>query len=486
MESLAQTFVLLGLIAYVGARLHRDQASLPARALLWLAVPACLALGVATKESAALLPVYALVIECTVLRFRGASKLAIRWFYAIFLLIPALAGLAWMLPKVLSPYAYSTRPFTLLQRLLTEPRVLLDYIAWTLLPVPKFFSFFRDDYAFSTDLWHPWTTLPAILAVIALLGIAWALRARRPLVALGVLWFFAAHLMTATVIPLEIAFEHRNYCASAGLLLAFVDIVLPGAAPRTTAAFARRAVLGALLCLATFTLVLRAREWSDPVRLAVTEAATHPQSPRAAYELARTYVILSNYQPDSPNIEKAMQAFEKGAALPRSGILPEVGLITVASRTGRPIDPAWWDSMIAKLQRRRPTVEDDAGVRALTDCQRAGLCVTDDARTLQVYLAGLSHKPPSATILSSYAIFAFNRLHDTDLALTLARESVAASRDLQYRVNLINFLIDLGRVDEARAELATLRRLAHLGMMDADIAKLQQRLDTARPDVGRS
>jgi hypothetical protein len=57
---------------------------------------------------------------------------------------------------------------------------------------------------------------------------------------------------------------------------------------------------------------------------------------------------------------------------------------------------------------------------------------------------------------------------------------------LQYRVNLINFLIDLGRIDEARAELATLRRLAHLGMMDADIAKLQQRLDTKPQDAGQS
>ena len=141
--------------------------------------------------------------------------------------------------------------------------------------------------------------------------------------------------------------------------------------------------------------------------------------------------------------------------------------------------------MIDKLKRNRPTVEDEAAVRSLTDCQRAGRCVTDDARTLELYLAGLQHTPPSATILNSYAIFDFHRLHDTELALKLVHASVAASRDLQYRVNLINFLIDLGRIDEARAELATLRRVARLGMMDADIAKLQQRLDTTHEDAAR-
>lgn len=486
MESLAQTFVLLGLVTYVGVRLDDGgNASLRLRARLWLGVPICLILGMATKESAALLPVYAFLIECTVLRFRNASKIGLRWFYVVFLLIPSLAGLAWILPKVFSPHAYAARAFTLSQRLLTEPRVLLDYIAWILVPLPRFFSFFRDDYPFSTDALHPWTTLPAIIGVAALIGMAWRIRAQRPLVALGILWFFAAHLMTATVIPLEIAFEHRNYCASAGLLLAFVDIVLPAAAPRTPATFGRRALLLALLSLGAFTLVLRAREWSDPVRLAVTEAAAHPASARAAYELGRTFVVLSDYKPDSPNVDRAIEAFEKAARLPRSSILPEVGLITVASRTGRTIDPAWWDSMIDKLKRNRPTVEDEAAVRSLTDCQRAGRCVTDDARTLELYLAGLQHTPPSATILNSYAIFAFNRLHDTELALKLVHASVAASRDLQYRVNLINFLIDLGRIDEARAELATLRRVARLGMMDADIAKLQQRLDTTHEDAAR-
>ena len=46
------------------------------------------------------------------------------------------------------------------------------------------------------------------------------LRRQRPLVALGIAWFFAAQLLTATVVPLELVFEHRNYFASLGICLA--------------------------------------------------------------------------------------------------------------------------------------------------------------------------------------------------------------------------------------------------------------------------
>jgi hypothetical protein len=479
MESIAQAFVLLGLLCYVGARDdHRRGRTAAARWQLWLGVPLCTIAGIAAKESAALLPVFAFVLECAVFRFRDVRKVEIGAFFTAFLFAPAVLGLAWLAPKVMGPRAYAGRDFTLAERLLTEPRVLFDYITWILLPVPKFFSFFRDDYPVSRDLLHPWTTLPAIAGVVALLALAWRVRRTRPLVALGVAWFFAAHLLTATVVPLEIAFEHRNYFASAGLLLALVDLLLPVAGAPLAAA--RAAALAALACLAVFTLVLRAHEWSDPVRLAVTEASLHPASPRATYALGRTYVILSGYQPDSPNVDKAIGALETAARVPNAGILPEVALITLASRTGRPIDAAWWDGIDAKLRRRRPTPEDWTAVQSLTDCQRRGRCVLDDGRTLQMYLAGLEHQPPVPSILYSYAIFAFNRLHDEKLALSLTRTAAATSSDLQYRVNLVNFLIDLGRLDEARAELDALRAKSHFGMMHREIAALGKRLAAAR------
>ena len=78
-------------------------------------------------------------------------------------------------------------------------------------------------------------------------------------------------------------------------------------------------------------------------------------------------------------------------------------------------------------------------------------------------------------MLYSYAIFAHNRLHDAELALRLAREA-ASGNDPQYQLNLVNFLIDLGRFKEAEKELATLKRLTRRGSMNAAIAGAERRL----------
>lgn len=474
MESLAQLFVLLGLLLYVQAREHQAVRQSGSMWRLWIGVPICTALGVAAKESAALLPLFALAIEGTALRGlrRPGRELAI--YFSLFLIVPGVLGLIWLLPGALSDSAYAHRAFTLGQRLMTEPRVLLEYAIWTVLPAPGFFSFYHDDYPISLGLLTPWSTLPALLGITAMSALAWWLRGRRPLTALGIAWFLAAHVLTASVFPLELVFEHRNYFASIGLLLAVFDGLLPEQ-PHAGFPLARHTAIGGILALATISLGLRAHMWADPVRFAVTEAARHPQSPRASYNLGRTYVLLSGYRTDSPNLPRAIAALESAARVPRASLLPEAALIMVASRTGQAIDPRWWDSMRDKLVQRAPTPEDAAAIKSLTLCQREGHCALDDRRMLEIYLAASERDTTDPAILYSYAIFAYNRLHDKALALRLVRDA-AKSRDVQYQLNLVNFLIDLRDRSAGAAELQILRQRAKPGSMDVAIADAQRRL----------
>lgn len=474
MESLAQLFVLAGLLFYLDARRRQIEDRPGAGWRLWFAVPLCTILGIAAKESAALLPLFALVLELTVLRDRSGKRASVVMFFSLFLVLPGILGALWVVPRTISQDAYAFRAFTLGERLLTEPRVLLDYVAWILLPAPGFFSFYRDDYPISVGLFQPWSTLPALLILIAATALAWRLRVRRPLVALGWGWFLAAHVLTATVIPLELVFEHRNYFASIGLLLAACDLLLPRAS-EDRLAFSRIAIAMAVVALASISLALRSLTWGNPIKFAVTEAARHPQSPRATYELGHTYVVLSEYRKDSPNLPKAMDALEIAARAPRASTLPEVGLIMTASRSGLPIKQEWWDRLAGKFTRHAPTPEDSSALASLTDCQRSGHCILDDERMLQVYLAASAHKPADPSVLYSYAIFAFNRLEDTELALRLARDA-AKSRDPQYQLNLVNFLLDIGRYDEARLELDALRKRVRVGSMTTELQAATQRL----------
>ncbi|MEO7149213.1 MAG: hypothetical protein ABIY40_04670, partial [Rhodanobacteraceae bacterium] len=223
MESLCQVFVLAGLWMYLAGR-RRMLLATGHRgfALASVGLIGGTVLGVLVKESAVLLPVYAFLIEVALLRFASARTSRDRRLgvlYVCILLAPATLGLAWLLPHVLSPSAWDDRDFTFGQRLLTEPRVLVDYLHWTVLPDPGTLSLYHDQLPISRGFLTPWTTLPAIVLLVILLGVAWWLRNRRPLVALGIAWFFAAQLLTATIVPLELVYEHRNYFASIGVLL---------------------------------------------------------------------------------------------------------------------------------------------------------------------------------------------------------------------------------------------------------------------------
>ena len=70
----------------------------------------------------------------------------------LFLLVlaaPMVLGLTWLLPGLLKPEAWATRDFTLSTRLLSEARIIVDYIGWTLLPTPSALSFYPHR--------NPWT-----------------------------------------------------------------------------------------------------------------------------------------------------------------------------------------------------------------------------------------------------------------------------------------------------------------------------------------
>jgi tetratricopeptide (TPR) repeat protein len=108
---------------------------------------------------------------------------------------------------------YHNRPFSMGERVLTQPRVLLFYVSQLFYPMPQRLSI-DHDVTVSTGLLAPWTTLPALLLVLGLIILAvWRMR-RNPLVAWGLLFFFLNHAIEAGILPLELLFEHRNYLPS--------------------------------------------------------------------------------------------------------------------------------------------------------------------------------------------------------------------------------------------------------------------------------
>ncbi|WP_207780879.1 tetratricopeptide repeat protein [Cognatiluteimonas telluris] len=274
---LATTFVLLGLLAWSRGRSLVAQAPRAGTAWMLGGIVLGTILAVLCKANGALLPLLALTLEATVYRERTGSPLArrLRW---LLLVLPALALFGYVLSRLgqwSQPLAM--RPWTIGERVLTEPRVLLDYLRVLIVPHVLSTGVYNDGYPWSTGLLRPWTTLPAMLAIIALVGAGFALRRRAPALAAAVLFFFAGHLLESTTIPLELYFEHRNYLPAMLLGWPLARAIVRWRVPVALRASVALAILG-LLAATTWQ---RTTLWADQPRMAGLWAATTPDSSRA-------------------------------------------------------------------------------------------------------------------------------------------------------------------------------------------------------------
>lgn len=511
-ESMANLFVLLGLAGYVAGRMRMLLVDAgPAWRSLWFCAASlalCTTIGVLVKETAAMLPLYAFLVEWILFRFgrRPMAGLAtptpgtgapatshqrdmrIAGLFALVLALPLLVGLTWLLPNVLAPSSWATRDFTLGTRLLSEARIVCDYIAWTLTPTPDALSFYHDQFQISSGLLSPWTTLTSLLGIAALVGVVLRLRRRQPLVALGIALYLGCHVLTGTIIPLELVYEHRNYFASFGVLLAVVpwltalaprDLHPATAYPRRH--LLRRTLLGGLLAWWAGLTLATAYAWGDPLRLAQDLAARAPDSPRAQYELGRTYIIYSRYNPASPYTQAAYAPLERAAGFPESSILPQQALIFMNSRMGRPIKAAWWDSMIAKLKARKPGVQDESSLAALVQCAQDGACRLPRDRMVQAFEAALDHPNPSARLQASYGDYAWHTLGDHALGIRMVDGAVKdAPNEPAYRITLVRMLAAVGSIDKAREELQPLYRLNVGNRLGQDLSELNSLLSSSK------
>lgn len=477
MESMANLFVLAGLLGYVIGRrcmLAGKRGFLLCTASL--IVPT--AIGLLAKETAVMLPLYACLVEWALFRFRGADLIGsgndrrLWLLFAVVLFLPMIAGVAWLLPGVLSPGAFSGRDFTLTERVLSEPRIILDYIVWTLIPTPHALSFYHDDYHVSHGLLTPWTTLASIVLLGMLVAAVVVLRRRAPLVALGLALFLGAQILTGTLLPLELVYEHRNYFASFGLLLALVPIL---AAPRTVPfALPRHALLAGLMLCWTALTALTAYAWGNPLRLAEDLAMRAPQSPRAQYEQGRAYIIYSHYDPASPFTQLAYAPLERAAALPDASILPEQALIFMNARMQLPLKNSWWNSMIAKLKARKPGVQDESSLGALTQCARELRCNLPKSHMKEAFMAALAHPSPNARLLATYGDYAWNVLEDHDLGERMTKEAVKASpSEPAYQITLIRMFAAQGRKTDATEALRRLDELNIGGRLNGSLSELR-------------
>jgi tetratricopeptide (TPR) repeat protein len=208
----------------------------------------------------------------------------------------------------LSLFNYDSRYFTLWERLLTQPRVLLFYLSQLLYPVPFRLSI-EHDITLSTSALDPWSTLPSLLAVFLLIALAAKKYKSWPYLSFGVLFFFLNHLIESSIIPLELVFEHRNYIPS---MFLFVPVASGLCAVLDYFRLHRRRVypifvtfiLLLILCLGSGTYV-RNMAWESAESLWTDTVRKAPSSGRALAYLA---MVQSEYPGGVPSSLRLYEA----------------------------------------------------------------------------------------------------------------------------------------------------------------------------------
>ncbi|QSX73546.1 hypothetical protein HIV01_009780 [Lysobacter arenosi] len=448
MEILSLTFVLVGLLAYIKGR--RAQVA-GAAGWGWLLFSFALAgIGLLSKETAVLFPLYCLALELTLLDFSAQqrrTRQVLVAFYAIASVLAVIAFVFVILPHYWAPESFEGRNYTMVERLLTQLRVLSMYLGWMIVPATGTMTFYYDNFVPSHGLLDPVSTLWGGLLLLGLLAAAIASRKRNRLFALGMLWFFCAHVLTSNVIPLELVFEHRNYFALLGVVLAVASLIDRIPTPTTTAI--SRTLAAALIASLGFLTVLQTATWGNTLQLSIDLASRNPQSSRAAADLATVYVLLSDDSAQSPFYWLATSELERASKLPYASPMPEQGLILLAAATGQPVKDELWTRLIGKLRTLPIGPQEMQSVSGLLDRRENGIEL-DDRRLGEACSALISRRALHPYIYATCANHALTYLHDRDGALAMFKLAVEHSAaDPAYATQIIDTLRDDGHPEMA-------------------------------------
>ncbi len=285
MAQLSALFMLAGILAWLHGRtlLPRD----PRRGylLMSLALPLFTFLAMISKENGILLPVAIGAIEITVFSAQRERYGSIdrRWT-GLFIALPLAVILAYLGSRMFKPNfleAMPPRDFSVLERVLTQPRIIVDYVQNWFLPKLYTTGVFQDHFLKSTGLFTPVTTILSLVFVLGALVFGFWSRRKFPLLAAAILFYFANHLLESTVVNLELYFEHRNYLANALLFAPLVALLWQRTNRRV---FATVSIL-VLLMLTGFTRY-SATVWQTEEGLIQASALKAPTSVRAQTQYA--------------------------------------------------------------------------------------------------------------------------------------------------------------------------------------------------------
>lgn len=476
MTSLSTLFSLGSVILYIAARTHQIRHGVTwVCSSTFLASILSLTLALFSKENAVLVPLLILLIELTL--FTKASPWTLfnkqnQKLKFIILLITFTLGIFALLYSInYAAGGFNNRPFTMLERVYTETRVLCLYLSLIFVPRINELGLFHDDIILSTSLISPWTTFSSTVFIITLLICAIYNRKRNPLLALGIGWFFIGHLLESTIFPLEIAHEHRNNLPSMGIILAAASFIPYNQLSRTK-------LIACFLAIAVVfggITMIRAHQWGDAFNQALYEAIHHPNSPSA-------HTVFANIAHKTGHPKAAIASIEKAMELSPNEIGLSMYYQHILSTSQEPITEAMQLETLNRIKQNKMTPTAQLALSQLSDCLVLDPCKPLRKNYLEWVDAIIKKKPRMAYyyLFKGKAHFA---LGDEIKALNVFQ--IAFDMDQQFLhplFEMADILIKQGDVENTGRILAWLKDANKKAAIprDKELLKLEKNLNALK------
>ena len=429
MTSLSTLFLLAGFLLHISGREADGRKGIVLLLIAWLV---CWPLSILSKEIGMLFPFLILTWELII---RRSKTIRLDWFARILataiglvcvitLIYIAITKAQWLLS------GYDARDFSILERLLTEARVLWLYLGLMIFPQLESFALHHDDILLSTGLLSPWTTLPSLLGLAGLAWLGWKTRLTSPLISFGIAWFLVGHGLESTLLPLELAHEHRNYLPSFGLA-----IIAAYFFAHATKYSGWKKTLGITLAAGiivsfAITTTLRAHQFGDELRRTQIETQHHPKSKRANFEAGRAIVShLEIPNAESPLYYFARKHYEISGELDpnfKSGLL---GLIHLNCLVKRTAENAWIDELARRLHKTTFYPNDRNVIYRIKEMSIIGTLCLSRNEVERLFTAAITNSTTAhsvkAILHSWQADYLMLAAHDLPAALSELNKSLA-------------------------------------------------------------
>lgn len=331
MTGMAALFYLLTMLLYAKARMLNEQGRLKTRKkgityahlyIIGAFFSGIIALG--SKENSVTLPFFLILYEWFFfqdmkqdwLKRNGVYFLGI---FSLFLLLVFIYVGGNPFAKILSQY--QTRDFSLVQRLLTESRVVIYYLTLLAFPHPSRLNL-EHDFPLSYSLTDPVTTIVSIGFIIGMLIVAILIAGKERLLSFCILWFLGNLVLESSFIGLEIIFEHRLYLPS--MLISIIPVTL--FFRHIKSEYAAKGILCLFIMVFSIWTYQRNQIWKDEITLFTDCVQKSPNKARPHISLGIALIRAGRNDEAMIVLSKAVQLNPKSASAHNSyGVALSIG-----------------------------------------------------------------------------------------------------------------------------------------------------------------